>query len=186
MPAKPASALNINSLCARACDGDRSAEDDLLQLLTVSFRLMAQQRIWDEHDAEEVVQDALVTITAKFRGIEFETSFSAWAYRVLSNKILDFVKKKQARRNLMDRLQQETGHESTWQPDTDLRDRLIGCFRKLHEGNQRHARILNLHYQGYSTTEICRKLGITQNHFYVLLSRARTALDECLKRGESE
>jgi RNA polymerase sigma-70 factor (ECF subfamily) len=186
MSSKPLSALSINSLYGRAAEGDPAAEKELLEHLTVSFRLFAQHRIWDEHDAEEVVQDALVTITSKYRGIEFETSFSAWAYRVLNNKILDFVKKKQARRNLMDRLQDETGHDVTWQPDPELKARLIGCFRRLHEGNQRHARILNLHYQGYDTAEICRRLKITQNHLYVLLSRARAALEACLKRGDQD
>ena len=178
--------FNINTLCFRAQAGDRDAETELLQHLTVSFRLFAQQRIWNQQDAEEIVQDTLVTIVAKFKDIEFETSFAAWAYKVLNNKLLDNMKKKGTHKRLIEQMSYHNESTRSESSDPELTRRLLDCFRNMSKTNNRHARILNLHYQGHTTREICDKLRLTENHFYVLLSRARVALEACLEKGNHE
>ncbi|MDD5427124.1 MAG: hypothetical protein PHN52_11655, partial [candidate division Zixibacteria bacterium] len=71
-----------------------------------------------------------------------------------------------------------------WEPNPMLRDRLLNCLRKIHGKNSQYARILNLHFQGFTTAEICRKLKITSNYCYVILLRARSMIEYCLERGE--
>jgi RNA polymerase sigma-70 factor (ECF subfamily) len=176
--------VNINELHERARHGTRSAEEALFEGLTVSFRLFAQHRIGNREDAEEVVQEALVTISTKYRQVAIETSFAAWAYRILVNKILDHLKGKKARGQAMARFSESRREQRSVTSDPTFKRRLLDCLKKVNEANRRHARILNLHYQGYSTQEICERLGITQNHFYVTLSRARSMLQACLDRGE--
>jgi DNA-directed RNA polymerase specialized sigma24 family protein len=61
----------------------------------------------------------------------------------------------------------------------------MDCFRKICRSNNRHARVLNLHYQGFTTVEICRRLDISENNLYVLLSRARRALELCLGKDDT-
>ena len=112
----------------------------------------------------------------------FETSFSAWAYRVLSFKIQDHVKRARTRRRLDEQLAEGTDRNPSAPADQQLLARLISCFRKVSRSNPRHARILNLHYQGYSTREICEKMSISSNNLYVVLSRARKALESCLEK----
>ena len=177
------SGFDINSLYHRSRDGDSEAERRLLEHLTVSFRLFTQHRIRDRQDAKEIVQDALMTITEKHKSMVFESSFAAWAYKILTNKILDHVKINRSRRSLMEQIAGSSNPQPVQNPDPELRTRLIDCFRKISNTNNRHARILNLHYQGYTTGEICKKLKISQNNFYVLLSRARAALEICLDKG---
>ena len=176
--------FDLTNLARRAGTGDTTAEAQLMKHLSVSFRLFAQQRVWNDEDAEEVVQDALIVVLAKYREIAFETSFSGWAYQILNNKIMDYVKKKQTRRRLDE--QRTTTGRSGDNPvsDPSLRKRLIDCFRKLHGRNIRHARVLNLSYQGYSTEEICKKLKVKESHLYVLLMRARKTLLACLGKGD--
>ncbi len=186
MPSRSNTGLEINDLCSRAQAGDRQAEAILLKHLTVSFRLIAQQRIWNQHDAEEIVQETLTTIQAKYKNIEFETSFASWSYRVLSNKIFDHIKKKGAQKRLIEKMSDRSDMTRSKPSDPGLRRRLVKCFRELSKVNNRHARILNLHYQGYDTGQICSKLGITENNFYVLLSRARAALEKCLNKEEGK
>ena len=65
-----------------------------------------------------------------------------------------------------------------------LERQLLDCLRALNRSNGRHARILNLHYQGYSVEEICRRLSLTRTNFYTILSRARTILLACLEKGD--
>ncbi|MCP4704969.1 MAG: sigma-70 family RNA polymerase sigma factor [candidate division Zixibacteria bacterium] len=186
MSEKTGAAFNINILYADFLNGDKTAENKLLSHLTVSFRLFTKHKIWDEHDSEEIVQDALMTIIDKCRKIEFEASFAVWAYRVLNNKIMNYVTTKQTRKRLTEQHGSFNNRPSYQCHNVELKIRLKECFNKINKINSDHARILNLKYQGYSTDEICKILKITRNNMYVKLSRARTALEICLKKGDND
>jgi RNA polymerase sigma factor (sigma-70 family) len=176
--------LNINQLYSEARGGDEGARKRLFRELSESFGLFVQHRIWDEEDSREVVQDALMTISDKYTEIEFETSFAAWAYRVLENKMLQYYRTKGIRAEKIARMpDNEVGFRS-WNPDPELKRRLLDCLRKVSGVYIRHARILNLHYQGYTVTEICERLKLTRNNAYILLSRARAMLKLCLETGD--
>jgi RNA polymerase sigma-70 factor, ECF subfamily len=177
--------LDLNDLYRSARRGDKAAEQRLMSHLTVSFRLVAQHRLWNEQEAEEVVQEALVTILAKYREVEIETSFGGWTYGVLQNKIMDCVRKRMTRRKLDEQMEPDSSRVVN-SSDPDLKRAIIDCFQKIHRDNNRHARILNLHYQGYTTEEICGKLDITENNLYVQLSRARRALEICLGKDDEK
>ncbi|MBN1212769.1 MAG: sigma-70 family RNA polymerase sigma factor [candidate division Zixibacteria bacterium] len=176
--------FDINSLVKQAQSGDKVAENALLKHLRESFRLVVQHRIWNNADTEDIVQDTLLTVCSKYKDLKIEVSFAAWAYKILNHKIMDYVKRKKIRSRL-DRDRFEASPpllSATSKPD--LKKRLLDCFKKVNDSNIRQARILNLYYQGYSTEEICKKLKISKNNAYVLLNRARTALEKCLEIKE--
>jgi len=178
--------LGIGELYSRAIGGDTSAEKQLYQDLLVSFRVIVQRRIWDKLDGEEIVQDALMTIFKKSREINIESSFAGWAHQVLHNKILDYIKLKQLRKRKMDEYISAEGEPITPAPDPMLRDRIKKCFGEMNKSHKQHARILDLHFQGYSTDEICQSLNITRNNLYVILSRARAMLEACLNQEDGD
>jgi len=178
--------LTINELHALAKGGDNQAENRLFCSLTESFRLFVQHRIWDEQDAEELVQDTLATIAEKYRGIDFAASFAAWAYKTLENKLLHYYRTKHGRESRFAQMTDDQEHEDFRASDPALKRQLMNCLRRICEANNRYARILNLRYQGYSTEEICERLGITRNNAYILLSRARSMLKLCLEKGDLE
>ncbi len=177
--------LNINSLHEEARGGEQAAEDRLFAVLSERFNLFVHRRVWNEQDASDVVQEALMTVAREYREIEYHSSFSAWAYKVLDNKILSYIKKKRlagARESSMadDDIAQRLGSVE----DPSLRTTLLDCLKKLNNFNARHARILNLKYQGYSTEEICDRMKVNPNALYIVLHRARAALETCLKTGD--
>jgi RNA polymerase sigma-70 factor (ECF subfamily) len=176
--------MHLNSLYEKARADNKSAEDELFEHLLVSFRLFLQLRIMNRQDSEEIVQDALMTISSKYREIEFEKSFAAWAYRVLKNKLLDYYKAKRVHGSNQNHWSDPEDSRALPEPDPTLRLKLLSCLKKINRFNGNHARILNLHYQGYSTTEISGKLGFSVTNFYVALSRARLMLEKCLETGE--
>lgn len=178
--------FSIDILFKAYLAGDREAEKELFEHLTVSFRLFARHKIWDRHDAEDIVQDSLVTIINKCRDIKFETSFAVWAYQVLRYKLMNFVGTKITRKTLMERELGNTDRIDPYHFDPELRTRLVDCFRNISKSNIQHARVLNLRYQGYTSDEICRIMNITRNNMYVILSRARAALELCLKKGDAD
>ena len=173
----------INELHKLTIGGDRAAEERLFRALTVSFRVIAQHRTRTEQDAEDVVQEALATVARKYRSLEVEKSFDAWAQKVLENKILDHYKTRgvEQRNTVPESATPEAA--KSWEPDPALKMKLLDCLRRIAAAHQRHARILNLSHQGFRTSEICSKLGISTANFYVMLSRARLMLEICLEKG---
>ena len=176
----------INTLHADACTGNRVREEELFQFLRARFLFFVRQRIWDEADAEEIVQDALLVIFREYRNMSFDTSFAAWAYRVVEHRILAYLK---ARKREMGRtVRPADGLDSLEQkplnPHPELKRRLLDCLQKIGHSNRRYTRILNLHYQGYTTVEICARLQLAPSNFYAILSRARSLLDFCLEKGD--
>ncbi|MCK5125729.1 MAG: RNA polymerase sigma factor [candidate division Zixibacteria bacterium] len=176
--------MTINELYTDTIAGDPRAERRLFEQLTVSFRLFAQRRIGNSPDAEEIVQDALMIINDKYRDLRVDSSFSAWAYRVVSNKILDYTKTKKLHTQKLDQYSSERPVSVSFQPDSELLAKLKDCFGKIHGKHDKHARILNLHYQGFLVDEICLKMNISKNNLYVMLSRARKMLEICLEKGD--
>ncbi len=178
--------MDLNAMCTRAQEGDREAESDLFQYLLVRFRLFANQRIWNEGDVEDVVQDALMKVFAEFRGITFETSFSGWAYKVLDNRILNYIQKKKRRGKTVGDEMEKDREGTMYTPPAIEKEtgyQLLECLKKIGRTNRRYARILNLSYQGFNVQEITEKLKITPNNLYVLLSRSRSLLELCLETG---
>jgi len=176
--------MSINTLYSEFRDGNLKAEEKLFRDLSDRFGFFVQQRIWDEQDALDIVQESLVVIAGKFRDMEFETSFSAWAYRVLENKILEYYRKKHCHESKFAQMVEENPGAHQNAPDPTLQNRLLDCLKKINELNNRYARILNFQYQGYTTEETCKKLSVTRNNLYILLSRARSMLKLCLQRGD--
>jgi RNA polymerase sigma factor (sigma-70 family) len=176
--------LEINDLHKLASAGDKDAEEALFAGLSARFRLFARQRTGSRSEAEEVTQEALKTIYEKYRDIEFETSFSGWAYQVLNNKLMTTIRTRDRRR---DKLAEAVPATESIPRDTapgDLEARLLKCLRAVNKVNPRHARILNLHHLGYQAEEICSRLKLNRSNFYSILSRARSLLERCLKEGK--
>ena len=176
--------LHINALYEQARSGEKAAEDRLFEALSVSFRLFVRHRVRDEQDGYEIVQEALLTIARKYRGIEFESSFSAWGYKVLEHVLMRFYRSQKTRDRFFSRTSDDELPQPSWEPDPTLKPRLLECLQKISGTKLRHARILTMHFQGYSSAETCQRLDISLNNFYVILSRARKLLETCLENGD--
>jgi len=177
--------LDLSELCENAQRGDKTAENQLFEHLSVRFSSIAGHRIWNQQDAEEVCQVALKTIWEKYREINFEKSFAAWAHKVLDNKVRKFYEEKRRNQNNIGTLDKEGVYAgSPENPDPNLRRKLLDCLKMINRTNNRYARVIVLQFQGYKTQEICRRLKITRSHLYVLLSRSRSLLRLCLDTGK--
>ena len=178
--------MDINALHESARKGEIDSERKLFELLTVRFRYLATLRLRNSTEAEEVAQEALIVISKEYRKIAIETSFAAWAIKVLDYRILNRLRSKTKKKIESGIKPEDIPDRGSENPNPDLKRRLLDSLRKISDTNPRYARILNLHYQGYTTDEICERLGITPGNFYVILSRARSLLQICLKTGKVE
>ena len=175
---------DVNELYALAISGDKKAESNLLENLSARFLYLTKQRVRDESDCQELVQESLMVVVRKYRDIEVETSFAAWAYRIIELEIMRYYRDRSSRVEKMNQLAEEIQAQPAHQPNPGLRAQLLDCLRKLHQVNQLHARMVNLIYQGYKTDEICDRMKLTAANSYSVLSRARAALRICLENGD--
>lgn len=173
--------MNINSYYKIALGGKQADEERLFDSLSVIFRLIVHQKVQNREDAKEIIQESLLMIAKNYRKTKFKVSFSAWAYKILKNEIARYYKNKVRRGVTTDESSLESDTEFSWNPDPMLEPRLLECLKEICKSNKRYARILNLKYQGYESSDICRKLGITANNLYVIVLRGRSMLKHCLE-----
>jgi len=177
--------LGINELYSEADSGNKSAENELFKYLLERFGQFAHHRIWNKEDARDIAQEAVMLIAKEYKSISFEVSFQAWAYKVLNNKILSYIKKRRQRGDKVVTVADLTNvGEQIFEPDTGLRTKLLDCLGKIGNLNRRFARIIDLHYLGFMTSEVCEKLNLSRDGFYSALHRARKMLEICLKTGD--
>lgn len=89
---------------------------------------------------DEVVQEALKTIFEKYGVTIFTTSFSAWAYKVLVNKLQTHAATEGRRARKMADIDAAAGLTSFERPDCDLEQRLLHCLEqvnRVHLNNNR-------------------------------------------------
>lgn len=179
------SGADLNQLCMRAQQGDKTAENRLFQNLFERFRLAAGYRIRNKEETEEVCQNAMKTIIEKYREIDFEGGFAAWAYKVLDNKVRKSFELRERKRRRETELPDDRDDILPASDDctSDLRRKLLECLKEINRVNSRFARVIVLQFQGFKVDEICKKMKITRNNLYVLLSRSRSLLKQCLETG---
>jgi len=151
---------------------------------------------------EDVVQDTLLAALAAEKSFAGRSDLRTWITGILKHKIIDAIRRSSRQRALdasdgeasvedLDSLFDETGHwrdpPRDWpDPQDALQEKqFLGALEKcLAALPARTSRVfLMREHLGFETTEICKELGITSTHCWVLLYRARVALRQCLEKG---
>jgi len=172
----------FDDLIKRAKSGDESAENEILSIFSLRFRLISKHRIWSIEDAEEIAQESCITVLEKYKDEYFSKGIEEWAYGILRMKIGNYLQRKKVRNKVhsMSTDKIDILHEAK-NPTNEIKIRLSDCMKKLIQQYPRYARALNLIYQGFKTKEICKKMMISDNHLYVVLNRGRSLLKNCLE-----
>ncbi|NIO21904.1 MAG: hypothetical protein GTN76_14535, partial [Candidatus Aenigmarchaeota archaeon] len=80
----------MDELLSKAREGDEKAERELFQYLFVRFKALAKRRI-GEGEAEDIAQEACLTVLEKYKTQTFTKGFETWAYGVLKMKIGNYM-----------------------------------------------------------------------------------------------
>ncbi len=175
---------NINDLYDSTIPGNKTSEERLFRQLSVIFRAVIGHKgktTISAEDQEDIVQNAVIKVAKVYSRTTFRTSFAAWAHTILKNEFLNYCKRQSVRKKYMVRMTTDQSLSDSEPADQKLVARLVECLRQLHRTQPNHARIINLHHQGYTASEICERLGITANSLRVSLHRARKKLRACLE-----
>ncbi len=173
----------------------RSGEPDAFGVLVERhsrslFRL-AYRMTGNEQDAEDVVQEAFLRAYRQLARFEARSSFGTWVYRIGVNCALDLMRSRQ--RHPEHPLEDTTDGERPARtelpaanpaPDrvvfgVEVQERVAAAMRRLTPA-ERAAFVLR-HYEGYSSEEIGRALGVRGNTAKNTLFRAVQKLREALQ-----
>lgn len=150
--------------------------------------------------AEDAVQETLVAALAAEKSFAGRSALRTWLTGILKHKIVDALRRSTREQPLaegdaadgagdFEALFDGRGHwrepPQAW-PEQALESKeflraLEECLARL---PARTGQVfLMREHLGYETAEICKELGLTPTHCWVLLYRARMALRECLQAG---
>lgn len=147
------------------------------KMLTVCHRYCANR-----DDAEEVLIDGLMKVYEKIDQFREEGSFEGWIRRIMVTESLMFLRRNKAWRQEIPLDEAVTEPDYVW-ADANLNEtELLKLINRLPDG---YRTVFNLYaIEGYSHAEIANTLGISEGTSKSQLSRARTLLQNSLKKLE--
>lgn len=162
----------------------------------------AMLQLRDPDRSQDAVQEALLAALEGEAGFEARSNLRTWVTGILKHKIVDAIRRSRREPVLagagwedppgeLDALFDARGHwdepPPAWSdPDSALEQTqffkvLEACLATLPEKTAQ-AFTMREHL-GLDTAEICKELGVTPTHCWVLLYRARMALRLCLDKN---
>lgn len=157
----------------------------------VRLALQHRERIWgylmalakDPNKAEDLFQETYLVIIEKSDQYVPGTDFLAWALKIAKFKFLASV---DPQRNRHVQMESEVLEQALVSPDersgsdAEQREALAQCLEKL---GPLARQAMQLRYgDGLKASEIAERISTTTNALYVMLSRVRQALQECVEQ----
>lgn len=147
------------------------------KMLSVCYRYTGNQ-----HDAEDVLQDAFIKIFAHIQQFKWEGSFEGWLRRIVVNTALKALQKKKF---LFTEITEASSHNKLVEPEalSSLQtQQLMNMLQQLPDG---YRVVFNLYViEGYDHEEIANLLNIQPGTSRSQLVKARKMLQQILKKNE--
>jgi len=153
----------------------------------------ATLQLRDRHTAEDVVQETLLAALAGEATFAGRSNLRTWLTGILKHKIVDAIRRASreaasGRRRPDGRIIRRDGHwremPSAWaDPDGLLRAEGVLCEAggmPVAATRQDAQAFMMREHLGFETDEICKELGVTSTHCWVLLYRARIGRCACV------
>lgn len=132
-----------------------------------------------DEDAEEILQDVLLSSLDSLRDFTFRSSLSTFLYAIAKNKIVDFYRKKKIKKIFFSHIPQlEFLLTSLLGPEEVFDQKQLGIKieKALKNLSPKYRKILTLKYfDGLSVLEITKKLRVSFKSAESMLFRARRA-----------
>ena len=140
-------------------------------------------KVFDRHEAEEVLQETLISIHESFPFFKGNSSFLTWACGIANHEVADFYRKKKIKtllfshfpflENIVSEALSPVESPVENLEKQEIRKEVKKVLSDLSEG---YSQILRLkYYHGMSVIEIAQKLKTTVKAVESRLSRAREA-----------
>ncbi len=165
-------------LVQKSQQGSRPAIEALIKRWQEPLWRHAVRLIREPSLADDVLQDSLVAIVRQLSQLKDPNHFRAWAYRIVTHKAADLIRKRQQQRTLSEhaRTKEEAHREVT--SDDDPADVIRVAMSRL---NEKDRLILTLFYlEEMSVLEVSKICEVPPGTVKSRLSKARTNLKKIL------
>ena len=194
MTAPNARRIDDTALIRDAQRGDRAAFEELVRQYDQAVLRLALHLTGSEADAQDIYQDAFIKAYKNIGSFRFECSFYTWIYRIVTNLCLDYLRKRNVRKedsavttdadgteySLIDQVSDGRAGSN---PEHDLMRRELGAKIKaaLEKLSGRERMVFELkHYQGLKLRTIGEMLNTTEDTAKNTLFRATQKLRAAL------
>jgi RNA polymerase sigma factor (sigma-70 family) len=172
---------HIANLLEHCKKQDKNAQLKLYKCYYKAMYNVAYRILKDEFEAEDLMQEAFLTIFTKMHMYNGEVAFGAWLKRIVINKSLTQLKKN----NRYQEVKMEVISHSNNNTEEEIIDyrglkasNVLKCLQSLKEN---YRIILNLHLiEGYDYEEISQILNYTNENVRTTVSRAKKKLKQVL------
>jgi RNA polymerase sigma-70 factor (ECF subfamily) len=186
--------VNDAELIRAAQQGDRAAFEELVRQYDQPVLRLALHLTGSEQEAQDIYQEAFLKVYRNLGSFRFECSFYTWVYRIVSNLCMDYLRRKQVRKEdssvrvssegeEFDLLEQLPDEHAGASPEQDLLRREMGkrIARALSKLNPRERMVFEMkHYQGLKLRTIGEALNTTEETAKNTLFRATQKLRAAL------
>ncbi len=160
--------------------GRARSQEQLYKLFSAAMYGLCLQYASDEDDAKDILQDGFVKVYQKIDQVKNPKAFPGWIRRVMINTALE----KYRSQVLLQRMDES---QQIWKEEVseDVLDRLSAeaLLTLIKELSPKYKMVFNLYaIEGYSHREIGEMLQISEGTSKSNLSRARSILQEKVKK----
>ena len=165
-------------LIDQSLEGDEIAQSRLYMLYSKAMYNSCLRITNNEDDAKDVLQEAFISAFSNLKSYKGEAAFGAWLKRIVVNKAINHIKKKQLELAPLD-IEQHDLFSDGGSEDSDQKytiERIREAIHKLPEG---YRVVFSLYLlEGYDHQEIADILGITVSTSKSQYNRAKKKLRE--------
>lgn len=187
--------MNDAELIREAQRGNHAAFEELVRQYDAPVLRLAYHMTRSEQDAQDIYQEAFLKAYRNINNFRFECSFYTWIYRIVTNLCLDYLRKRQVRKedsavisdsdgDTYDLLDQVADQRSGASPEKDLMRRELGgrIAKALDKLTPRERMVFEMkHYQGLKLRTIGEILNTTEETAKNTLFRGTQKLRAALR-----
>lgn len=170
---------HITNLIERCKKSDKNAQLEIYKAYYKAMYNTAHRILKDSFEAEDIMQEAFLTIFTKIEMYKGEVAFGAWLKRIVINKSLTQLRKNNRYHEVKMEVIPNDQHEEEPFDYAGLNaNTVLNCLQNLKEN---YRLILNLHLvEGYDYEEIAQILDYTNENVRTTVSRAKKKLKQVL------
>jgi len=172
-------------LVLRSLEGDRQALGELVSRWHPRFRRHAHCLVGNREAAEDVVQEAWLAIVKGLPRLDAAGAFAGWAYRIVANKCVDWVRRQKRDRRLSAALAETASPGQELAGNAPDRAELLRAALARLPADRRA--LLCMHYlEGFSMTQIADIVNVPEGTVKSRLYHARQELRRLMEREDHE
>ncbi len=158
--------------------GDSRAQYKLYQLYSKAMYNVCMRMMNNREDAEDMLQESFTEAFIKLDTFRYEATFGAWLKRIVVNRCLNHLKRRNPEISTVDDLTSYDQEEVQFEDNELDVNRIQRAIAKLPDG---YRVIFSLYLlEGYDHGEIAHIMGITESTSKTQLHRAKAKLKELL------